>query len=662
MFIPRLDPALRKEDNVPRRIAMISEHASPLGSLGGADSGGQNVYVAQVAVHLARQGDQVEVFTRREDPEIAEAVECEGFRVVHVPAGPPQRIRKEELLPYMPQFTEWMLNYCRRKNRFDCIHANFWMSALVGADLQTALGIPLIVTFHALGKVRRQFQGAADGFPDERFAIEERVMREAVRIIPECPQDEEDQVLLYGADRQKMRIVPCGFDAVEFWPLDKAECRRKLGLPVDVPIVLQLGRMVERKGIDNVVRAMAILRRQYHRQARLIVVGGESDDPDPTVTPEIGRLQRIAAEENATDLVTFVGRRGRQMLRFFYNAADVFVTTPWYEPFGITPLEAMACGTPVIGSNVGGIKYTVSDGETGFLVPPRDPDALAAKLALLFSQSGLRRAMGRQAIRRANNYFTWRKVAQAISHVYDEAIAETRPIETTNGHASRGSRVLSNAPRYSGRRQHSTITLRPAIFLDKDGTVVRDVPYNADPTLIELAPGAVEGLRALSAAGYGLIVISNQSGVAHGYFAEPALDGVERRLQELLSEHGIRLDAFYYCPHHPNAAIERYRQVCECRKPAPGLVLRAASEHRIDLARSWFIGDILTDVEAGRRAGCRTALIDNGNETLWHFSPDRMPDVFAADLADAATMILGDRYTPFESSFAVAVSSLGENL
>ncbi len=645
-----------------RKIAMISEHASPLGSLGGADSGGQNVYVAQVARHLAREGDEVEVFTRREDPTVSEIVECEGFRVIHVPAGPPKEIRKEELLPYMPQFTEWMLNYCRAARRFDCIHANFWMSALVGADMQKALGIPLVVTFHALGKVRRQFQGAADTFPDERFSIEERVMREAVRIIPECPQDEEDQIVLYGADRRKMRIVPCGFDAAEFWPLDKVECRRRLGLPLEVPIALQLGRMVERKGIDNVVRAMAILRGQYGRTVRLLVVGGESDEPDPVATPEMGRLQRIAAEVNATDLVTFVGRRGRQMLRLFYNAADVFITTPWYEPFGITPLEAMACGTPVVGSNVGGIKYTVCDGETGLLVPPRDPAALAESLALLFSQPLLRRAMGRQAIRRANNYFTWRKVSQAISRVYDEAIAEMQSIHRINGHSRPGreSRVPTAGQGRPSRR--SRAALRPAVFLDKDGTVIRDVPYNADPNLIQLAPGAAEGLASLAAAGYRLIVISNQSGVAHGHFDEAALVPVERRLRELLAEHGIELDGFYYCPHHPDAALERYRCRCECRKPAPGLVLRAAKEHQVDLSRSWFVGDILNDIEAGRRAGCRSALIDNGNETLWQFSPERMPDVFASDLAEAASMILGERYAPFESTSAGSAAFQGETV
>jgi D,D-heptose 1,7-bisphosphate phosphatase len=641
---------------VTRSIAIISEHASPLGNLGGADSGGQNVYVAQIARHLARRGDRVDVFTRRDDSRLAEIVEWQGCRVIHVPAGPPCAIRKERLLEYMGEFTDYLLSFCSREAAYDCVHANFWMSGLVGADLQQRLGTPLVVTFHALGRVRRQFQGAADQFPDERFAIEERIMQEAVRIIAECPQDVEDQTTLYGADSAKIRIAPCGFDAEEFWPLSQDDCRRQLGIPLAEPVLLQLGRMVERKGVDNVVRAVGLLKRDYQIAARLLIVGGESDQPDALATPEIGRLQQIAAAEAVSDLVTFVGRRGRDVLRVYYNAADVFVTTPWYEPFGITPLEAMACGRPVVGSNVGGIKYTISDGETGYLVPPRDPDALAERLSELFRHPDLLHSMGRKAIRRVNNHFTWRKVTDLVSHIYDEAIearrsaAAVRPVSKVDG------RRQSNG-RHSCDQRGSA-----AIFLDKDGTIINDVPYNVDLELIELAPGAIEGLRRFSEAGYRLIVVSNQSGVAHGFFPEDALIPVERRLREMLAQAGISLDGFYYCPHHPQAALARYRRRCACRKPAPGLVRRAVDEHEIDLARSWFIGDILDDVETGRRAGCHTALIDNGHETHWQFSPSRVPDLFVADLSEAASMILGHRGPAAELITDSGLAFLGERV
>ena len=179
-----------------------------------------------------------------------------------------------------------------------------------------------------------------------------------------------------------------------------------------------------------------------------------------------------------------------------------------------------------------------------------------------------------------------------------------------------------------------------AIFLDKDGTLIVDVPYNVDPDLIVLAPGAVEGLTRLHAAGYRFVVITNQSGVARGKFTEAALGPVEDRLRELLAGFGVPLAGFYHCPHHPQGSVPEYAVACDCRKPAPGMLLRAAAELGIDRARSWFVGDILNDVEAGRRAGCRTVLIDNGNETEWVAGPDRTPDHRAADLAEAAGLIL----------------------
>ena len=184
---------------------------------------------------------------------------------------------------------------------------------------------------------------------------------------------------------------------------------------------------------------------------------------------------------------------------------------------------------------------------------------------------------------------------------------------------------------------------KAAVFLDKDGTLVEDVPYNVDPNRMRLAPGAVEGLRLLHDAGYPLIVISNQSGVARGYFAADTLAAVEARLRGLLMAVGVPLAGFYYCPHHPDGAVPEFAIVCDCRKPAPGLIVRAAREHRIELARSWFVGDILHDVEAGRRAGCRTVLIDNGNETEWVLSAWRRPHHIARDLAQAAAIIVGNR-------------------
>jgi D-glycero-D-manno-heptose 1,7-bisphosphate phosphatase len=178
-----------------------------------------------------------------------------------------------------------------------------------------------------------------------------------------------------------------------------------------------------------------------------------------------------------------------------------------------------------------------------------------------------------------------------------------------------------------------------AVFLDKDGTLIDDVPYNVNPDLITLAKGAAEGLPLMHAAGYLVIVVSNQSGVARGYFPEQALAAVETRVRHLLAGIGVPLAGFYYCPHYPTGSEPRYAVACTCRKPEPGLIVRAAREHEIDLARSWVVGDKLDDVETGRRVGCETILIDDGRETSWNLSPERLPHHVATDLAQAARIV-----------------------
>jgi histidinol-phosphate phosphatase family protein len=182
----------------------------------------------------------------------------------------------------------------------------------------------------------------------------------------------------------------------------------------------------------------------------------------------------------------------------------------------------------------------------------------------------------------------------------------------------------------------------PVVFLDKDGTLIDNVPYNVDPALVRLAPGAADGLARLHAAGFRLVVVSNQSGVARGYFPESALGPVEGRLRELLAEVGVPLAGFFYCPHHPKGVVAEFTRACDCRKPAPGMLLAAARQLGAEAGACWMVGDILNDVEAGRRAGCRTVLIDNGNETEWVPGPNREPHFRAADLGEAARIILAE--------------------
>lgn len=416
-----------------RRIAIVSEHASPIAPAGSVDSGGQNVYVAQVARQLAAQGNRVDVFTRLDNPYLPLEMEWDdGVRIVHVPAGPARDLPKEDLLPYMADFGAFMQRYfASRDEGYDLIHANFFMSALAALPVARQAGIPLAVTFHALGRVRRRHQAEADRFPDTRFQIEDDIVQRADRIIAECPEDKRDLIELYGAQPGRISMVPCGFDAREMAPMAAAEARARLGWDPDAFYLLQLGRMVPRKGVDNVIRALARLRRQHGVDARLCVVGGNTPQPTEAETPELGRLKAIAQEEGVLPHIEFTGRRGRNLLRRYYCAANVFVTTPWYEPFGITPVEAMACARPVIGSDTGGIRYTVVDGVTGFLVAPKNPDALAEKLRILAADPEQAERMGRAGAYRARRLFTWERVGLELADVFDELIAQSAsPLRT----------------------------------------------------------------------------------------------------------------------------------------------------------------------------------------------------------------------------------------
>jgi D-inositol-3-phosphate glycosyltransferase len=403
------------------RIAMISEHASPLASLGSVDTGGQNVYVAQLAKYLARQDYVIDVYTRCDDPDSDEVVNwLPGVRVISIKAGPQMHIIKEDMLQYMPEFKQNMLQFIIDQHlHYELLHANFFMSALVAMGIKEELDIPFVVTFHALGHVRRAHQAENDKFPEERMEIEKNVVQNANAIIAECPQDKEDLMAHYDADEQKIAIIPCGFSDAEFYPIKKEIARRITRLPQNDHVLLQLGRMVPRKGIDNVIRSLAYLP-ECNKNYRLVIVGGESELEK---SDEYQRLMSIAAELGIQNKVEFTGRKDREMLKYYYAAADIFITTPWYEPFGITPLEAMACGTPVIGANVGGIKYSVVDDITGALVSPNDPPALAQKVHDILSDPYRMEEMGQKAIEHVNTNFTWKKVAEQVGSLYSAAIS-----------------------------------------------------------------------------------------------------------------------------------------------------------------------------------------------------------------------------------------------
>ncbi|MDQ4127548.1 MAG: glycosyltransferase, partial [Actinomycetota bacterium] len=275
-------------------------------------------------------------------------------------------------------------------------------------------------TFHALGEIKKREQGAADTSPPERQAAEFRILKEADRVLATCPAEVEELTILYEADPARLTLVPCGVDTEKFRPAKKREARKELGLPEEAPTVVYVGRLVPRKGVDTLVEAFALLPKSL--DTRLVIVGGE---PGPGESPEAKRLSALARKLGIEERVTFAGSRPQKELYLYYGAADVSVTVPHYEPFGMTPLEAMACATPVIGSRVGGIKTSVADGKSGYLVPPKSAEALAGRLLRLLSHEDLRDRMGRAARRRVEEHYTWERVAALAAAAFSEVAART---------------------------------------------------------------------------------------------------------------------------------------------------------------------------------------------------------------------------------------------
>jgi D-inositol-3-phosphate glycosyltransferase len=400
---------------------MVSEHASPLAVLGGVDAGGQNVYVAAVAQELARRGVEVVVHTRRDDPTVPRRMRlAPNVWVDHVDAGPPEPIPNaiDNLLPFMDEFADELLRSWVRL-RPDVVHSHFWMSGRASLAAAQPLDIPVVHTFHALGVVKKRYQGAKDTSPPERIAEETRLLRRAERVVATC-SDELFELARLGGDMSKIRVVPCGVNVRNFTPQGKAEPRRP-----GLRRLVVVSRLVERKGVGNVVAALAHL-----PDTELMIAGGAplerlADDP------EAARLMGIAREVGVEERVVFRGRLERHDVPPLLRSADAVVCVPWYEPFGIVPLEAMACGVPVVAAAVGGLIDTVVDGVTGIPVPPRRTDAIVAAVQRLFADAGLRASLGAAGARRVRQLYTWERVADALLGVYGDvlpadAVAEER--------------------------------------------------------------------------------------------------------------------------------------------------------------------------------------------------------------------------------------------
>jgi D-inositol-3-phosphate glycosyltransferase len=396
-------------------VAMLSVHTCPLAALGGKETGGMNVYVRELARELGRMGIAVDIFTRSQDPAIARVVGfADGVRVVHLAAGPEAPMARERVHEHLDEFIDgveaWRI---ARSMDYDLIHGHYWLSGVVGLTLRERWGVPLLQMFHTLGRLKNAVaRSAAEREPTVRIAEERRIVAEADRIVAANTVERAALVSHYEAADDRIAIVPCGVDTDLFTPGDPAVAREALGLD-DRPLLLYVGRLAPIKGLDTLLDAVARLR-AAGRPLRLLVIGGETDEP---VDGHEALLRRRAEELALGDAVDFVGARSQRVLRDYYVAADVTVLPSYYESFGMVALEAMACGSPVVASRVGGLATTVRDGATGFLVPDGDPAALADRIDAVLADPGLAWRIGREGVRWAAQH-RWPCVADAICREY----------------------------------------------------------------------------------------------------------------------------------------------------------------------------------------------------------------------------------------------------
>jgi D-inositol-3-phosphate glycosyltransferase len=399
---------------------MVSEHASPLAALGGVDAGGQNVHVAALSTALARRGHHVTVYTRKDDAGLPPRVAIlPRLDVVHVEAGPARHVPKDELLPYMGLLAEGIAQDWGAR-RPDIVHAHFWMSGLAALDASRRNGggnVPVVQTFHALGTVKLRHQGSGDTSPPQRRWLEPAVGRSADRIIATC-SDEVFELKALGIHTAKISIAPCGVDLRLFPGSGAAEPRHRSHR------ILSVGRLVQRKGVDLVIRALPLLREAGFADVELLIVGGGGDAAVMGADPEARRLAELARELGVDHQVTFRGQVPREDMPGILRGADAVVCAPWYEPFGIVPLEAMACGIPVVAAAVGGLTDTVLDRVTGLHVPPRDPAAISSAVAELLADPELRRQLGRAGQQRARSRYSWDRVAAETEKAYRQVLAD----------------------------------------------------------------------------------------------------------------------------------------------------------------------------------------------------------------------------------------------
>jgi D-inositol-3-phosphate glycosyltransferase len=394
-----------------------------------------NVYVRDLTRSLGRAGIKVDVFTRSQDEHVPRVLHDLGYgnRVVHVPAGPQHPVPKQEMFGYLPEFVKGIQDFSRHKGlHYDLIHSHYWMSGIAGLELKASWGVPVVHMFHTLGQMKNRVAQSPEEMEGEyRIQGERKVLQEADRIVAATPAELAQLQWLYQADIHKIEVIPPGVDTGRFYPIPSDEAKEYIGVPPEDNMLLFVGRIEPLKGLDVLIEAIGHYcraRREDKPRLFLSIIGGEADDSQETVSVEMARLQAMREQYGITDVVTFLGKRSQDTLPYYYSAAEAVVMPSQYESFGMVALEAMACGTPVVASQVGGLAFLVKDGETGYTVPAGDPEALCYRLNMLINDKELRRKMGDQAFTFAQAY-DWEKITGQIVQLYKNVLIRAK-IET----------------------------------------------------------------------------------------------------------------------------------------------------------------------------------------------------------------------------------------
>ncbi len=405
-------------------IAIISYHTCPLATLGGKDTGGMNVYVRDLTKYLGHLGVHADVFTRSQDehvPHVLHDLGC-GNRVVHVPAGPESPRPKIELTGYIPQFVSGINAFAAAKNiKYDLIHSHYWLSGLAAHELAQNWHTPVIHMFHTLALLKNQIAKTPEELEGEvRIQGEREVIRMADKIVAATQNEQKHLEDLYAAPAEKIEIIPPGVDTARFYPIPEDEAKEFVGIPKDERMLLYVGRIEPLKGIDILIRAIARLKSSdvlSNCPHYLYIIGGEPDAEEGSMNREMQRLQDLCKELGVGDLVLFLGKRDQDTLQYYYSAAEVVVMPSHYESFGMVALEAMACGTPVVATQVGGLQHLVQNGKTGFTVPNDNVNILEERLTQLICKQELRQEMSQNSITYARSY-AWDVITPRIVDLY----------------------------------------------------------------------------------------------------------------------------------------------------------------------------------------------------------------------------------------------------